>query len=141
VLRVIGSRDELFSELRRELTKAVPALIEKQLKAIGQDVERVKQINSALGPGTFYTILQILGPAKAATLLKKLDKHHPNHKGKANEWALPHLYALANGECSVAAAPIKSARPKKSKTAHEPSNVELVRTLSATAMSAKRKIE
>lgn len=141
VLRAIGGRAELFTDLRKDLAKSVPALVEKQLKAIGSDVERLKQVHEALGAGPFFAVVQSLGPSKAVALLKKLDKHHPSLKAKSSDWAVPHLVALAKGERSVADAPVKAstASAKASKPAKAPTNAELVRNLDAKAMGAKRK--
>lgn len=139
VLRAIGGRPDLFGDLRKDLAKTVPSLVEKQLKAIAADVERLKQVHEAMGAGAFYAVLQSLGPTKAVALLKKLDKHHPSLKDKSSDWAVPHLIALAKGEQTVTAAPVRATAARRPKAPKAPSNAELVRNLDTTAMGAKRK--
>lgn len=139
VLRAIGSNAALFDDVRKDLAKTVPALIEKQLKAIGADIERLRRVHDALGDGLFFAIAQSLGSAKALGLLKKLDKHNPHLKGSSTDWAVPHLVALARGECAASIAAVKPAKTKAPTKAKSPTNADLVRNLDTKAMAAKRK--
>jgi hypothetical protein len=138
-LRAIGSNAALFDDVRKDLAKTVPTLIEKQLKAIGADIERLRCVHSALGDGAFFSIVQSLGAAKALGLLKKLDKHNPRLKDRSADWAVPHLVAIARGECTAAPAAVKPVKAKAPTKAKATTNADVVRNLDAKAMAAKRK--
>lgn len=144
VLRAIAARPEVFADLRRDLAKTAPTLIEKQLKANGTDVERLKSVQAALGATVFEDVVETLSKAKITTLLKKLDKHNPAVKEQPSAvWAAEHLKKLAAGEVSPQLAPTKVPKSRKSprKTNKKPTDAERVATLSAKAMSAKRQHE
>ena len=137
-LRAIGSRGDLFAGLRPDLAKVVPSLIEKQLKSVGADLGQLREVRTALGASLFDAAAETIGGKKAIGFLKKLDKHWPELKSAREDQAVAHLIALASGEASPTPAPIKTKAAKPPKP-ERPSNVDLVRTLSTTAMGAKRK--
>lgn len=136
VLRAIGEHRGTFQEIRGELAKAVPGLIEKQLKAIGDDVGRLRQVRAALGGPLFDAVAEALGGAKLQPVVKKLDKHHPQLKDAAKGWAVGHLQALAAG-AEPTAAPVKVIPPARKSATKTPGDV--VGTLSSKAMGAKRR--
>ena len=137
-LRAIGSHADLFVALRPDLAKVVPSLIEKKLKAVGADVGQLRAVRTALGGPLFDAAAEAIGGKKAISFLKKLDKHWPDLKGAREDQAVARLIAIASGEVSPSPPPVKT-KPTKSPKPAQPSNVDLVRTLSTTAMGAKRK--
>ena len=144
VLQAIGSRPEVFADLRRDLAKTAPTLVEKQLKASGADVKRLKAVQAALGATLFSDVIEAFSKAKMTTLLKKLDKHNPAVKAQHSAgWAAEHLRKLAAGEVLPQSAPSNAPKSRKSprKAKKKPTNAELVATLSTKAMSAKRQDE
>jgi hypothetical protein len=142
VLQVIGSKPEAFKELKMELVKVVPALVEKQFKAIGSDLKRARAIYQALGRDLFEEVAEAMDAKKVIGFLKSLDKHNPELKANPTPiWAAGHLLALMGGEIEPVEMPSKVTPIRKAKQAASKgrpmSNADLVATGNLLAMGGR----
>ena len=118
VLRTIAANPVAFADIRADaaklaggLAEKVRVLIAKQIKAKSSTLSSIREIKAALGRPTFDGVVDTLTDKELATLVGKLDKHHPNQKAADAAWRRAHLRALVSGDASPVLPPEK--KPKR----------------------------
>jgi hypothetical protein len=95
LLKAIGSNPQAFPEVRATVDKSAVSIVVAQLKNKALTVEKFRTLASAVGVNAFGLVLDSMDGKAMATLLMKIDKHHPERPGADVTWARNHLRALA----------------------------------------------
>ena|SRR5271166_5618261 len=138
VLRSIGAHQNTFPDIVADATKAVRALVIKQVKAKNMELKSIQGIRKAIGADPFNLILDGMPDAQIKTLAGRLDKGHPDFKTSTPQWRREHLRALVAGAVEPTVKPPSALKKKKSGRApsEEAGTPELISYRSA---GAKRK--
>ncbi|WP_156898123.1 hypothetical protein [Methylocapsa acidiphila] len=136
VLRIIAENPQIFSDIAAEINKAARALVVGQLKAKTINLARVRAVYDAIGGDAFAHVLDGLADPAAASLIKKLDKNHPDIATASAEWRRRRISELAQGSVEPAAKAKAEPKQKAAKSA-KPSKPKVERALGSKAMAAK----
>src|SRR5437868_6144297 len=94
VLCAIAENPLAFPDVTAEINEVARILVLKQLKS-KSTLERLRLIHHTLGSEALALILDDLGDAPSATLVKRLDKDNPGLKTASPEWCRKRLADLA----------------------------------------------
>lgn len=137
IFKGIGSSPTTFAKISSEVIKQGPALLLKEVKAKKTDVEKLRAIDHAIGHDVFALFIYEMKDADIQSVIKRLDKHHPDIASSDQEWRRQHLVALAAGEAVPAEKMTKS--NKRTKPKLERQKEKEVVGLESKAMAAVRR--
>lgn len=135
VLSVIGRNPDIFANLREDLVRAAPALVEKQLRACKGDVNGLRAVYRVLGEDLFIGVTESLNARKVLALVRKFDKHNQALKESVTPaWAVARLHALASGAAEPLGPPPRQRKAAKRKDP-DPFNTLAAKALFTHAMA------
>lgn len=140
VLRSIAENPEIFSDIKAEINKAARALVTSQLKAKTINLARARAVHDAIGGDAFVLVLDGFADAATTSLVKKLDKDHPDVASASAEWRRRRISDLARGAAEPAPKAVKKSKAEpKEKVAKSPKSPKpkVERALGSKAMAAK----
>lgn len=149
VLRSIVDNPAIFSDITAEINKIARAFVATQLKARTANLARVRAVHGAIGGEAFALVLDGFTDPAAVTLIKKLDKYHPELATASPAWRRQRIGELARGAAEPAPTPAPRTRrrtstqrtvqstPQTTTTPPGSTKPKVVRALSSKAMAAK----
>ncbi|MGO8840176.1 MAG: hypothetical protein ACLQF1_03295 [Methyloceanibacter sp.] len=120
VLRAIAANSRLFADVVPDASKHARSLVTKQLKAKTSDLSTLRAVKKALGGAPFTLIVDGMSDSEVRSLVRKLDKYHPDIKAGTPTWGRTHLRALADGNAEPTEKPQKAIKPKPQRKAKAP---------------------
>ena len=112
VIQAIAATPLLFQDASSEINSFARKFVCGQLKPATINLQRLRDINRAIGSDAFVLILDGQTDSASAALVKKLDKDNPDIKTAPPEWLRRRIAELASGAAEPARKPSKP-RPRK----------------------------
>lgn len=98
LLHAIGSHREAFDAVDDLVRKHAATLLVAQLKHKSTDINRYREIRSAIGAESFELFLDALDDRLLKAIAKRIDPHCPLAKDGEGIELRPHLLQLARGK-------------------------------------------
>jgi hypothetical protein len=95
LLKTIGTNPQAFPDVRAAVDKSAISIVVAQLKNKALTVDKLRIVASVVGVNAFGLVLDSMDGKAMATLVTKIDKHHPERLGADVTWIRNHLRALA----------------------------------------------
>jgi hypothetical protein len=110
VIQAIAATPLLFQDASSEINSFARKFVCGQLKPATINLQRLRDINRAIGSDAFVLILDGQTDSASAALVKKLDKDNPDIKTAPPEWLRRRIAELASG---AQPGSLPSPRPRK----------------------------
>lgn len=115
LLSRIGANRETFEGIDALVRRQASALLIAQLKHKGLDLERYRQVRSAIGAEAFELFMDTADEKVLKPIAKKIDPHSTLAKTGDAEELLPHLLHLAAGKVEPSPKPARHSQDAKAK--------------------------